>query len=313
MGRGADRSTDGDQNRARRGGHRRWFRGARAGLAADEGQPAAVRCLVHQSNQASPHRPGHPRARQPDGDGAGVPRDRRTTVADHLAAVELQNAIRPGIAVCRFAALAALAVHEHPEWRERIAAKAAARGSTTNGPSAVAFAEEVRRYYPFVPLLPAVARTDLNLEGAEVSQGGRVLLDIYGTNRDERHWDSPEHFDPSRFLGTGEAFAEYFVPQGGGRPETGHRCPGEIITVGLLAQTVAKLSRVGCAGRAPKPRLVPAPDADRTAQRGAALWGQPPRLTGHTRSSPLPTQRGRPLPAVLNRSGRSAALRTLEP
>lgn len=163
---------------------------------------------------------------------------------DHIAAVELQNAIRPGIAVCRFAAFAALALHEHPGWRERIYDETVQRGGTTDGPLAVAFAEEVRRYYPFVPLLPAVARHDLEFEGEQLAEGDRVLIDIYGTNRDERHWSAPETFDPGRFLDTGEAFAEYFVPQGGGRPETGHRCPGEMITVGLLAQTVAELSRL---------------------------------------------------------------------
>lgn len=161
---------------------------------------------------------------------------------DRIAAVELQNAIRPGIAVCRFAAFAALALHEHPQWRERISAETQERGSTTGGPLSVAFAEEVRRYYPFVPLLPAVARHDLEFEGEQVAKGDRVLIDIYGTNHDARHWAAPERFDPERFLDTGEAFAEYFVPQGGGRPETGHRCPGEMITVGLLAQTVAELS-----------------------------------------------------------------------
>ncbi|GGK60012.1 cytochrome P450 [Ornithinimicrobium pekingense] len=163
---------------------------------------------------------------------------------DHIAGVELQNAIRPGIAVCRFAAFAALAMHEHPGWRERIFTETVERGSTTDGPLAVAFAEEVRRYYPFVPLLPAVARHDQEFEGEHLAEGDRVLIDIYGTNRDERHWSAPEAFDPERFLGTGEVFAEYFVPQGGGRPETGHRCPGEMITVGLLAQTVAELSRL---------------------------------------------------------------------
>lgn len=39
---------------------------------------------------------------------------------DRLAAVELQNVIRPAIAVCRFAAFLALAMHAHPDWRERI-------------------------------------------------------------------------------------------------------------------------------------------------------------------------------------------------
>ena len=165
-------------------------------------------------------------------------------LSDQLAAVELQNVIRPTIAVARFAAFLALAMHEHPRWRERIFDEVRERGSTTNGPLAIAFAEEVRRYYPFVPLLPGVARKPLTFDGAHVAEGERVLLDIYGTNRDERYWTDARTFDPERFLDTGEVFSEHFIPQGGGVPETGHRCPGEIITVGLLAQTAAELSQL---------------------------------------------------------------------
>lgn len=165
-------------------------------------------------------------------------------LSDHLAAVELQNVIRPTIAVARFAAFLALAMHEHPQWRERIFTETCERDSTIGGRLATAFAEEVRRYYPFVPLLPGVARKDLTFDGAPVEEGERVLIDIYGTNHDERHWKDPGTFDPERFLDTGEVFSEHFIPQGGGTVESGHRCPGEMITVGLLAQTAAVLSRL---------------------------------------------------------------------
>lgn len=162
-------------------------------------------------------------------------------LSDHLAAVELQNAIRPGIAVARFAGFLALALHEHPQWRERIAAEDPGSGQL-GGEVATAVSEEVRRFYPFVPLLPAVAKVDLEFEGVSVRQGDRILIDILGTNHDEREWERPEVFDPERFLGTGAAFSEAFIPQGGGVVETGHRCPGEAVTVGLLAQTAAQLS-----------------------------------------------------------------------
>lgn len=165
-------------------------------------------------------------------------------LSDHLAAVEVQNVIRPTIAVARFAAFLALALHEHPNWRERIFAESRERDTTINGPVAIAVAEEVRRFYPFVPLLPGVARTDLEVDGARLDKGDRVLIDIFGTNRDERHWDRADTFDPERFLDTGAVFAEHFIPQGGGVVETGHRCPGETITVGLLALTAAELSRL---------------------------------------------------------------------
>lgn len=161
---------------------------------------------------------------------------------DHTAAVELQNVIRPTIAVARYAAFLALALHEHPQWRTRIADEVAERGTPIDGPVAFAVSDEVRRYYPFVPLLPGIARRDLEHEGERVAQGERVFIDVYGTNRDERHWKIPERFDPGRFLGTDEAFADYFIPQGGGDIETGHRCPGEKITTGLLALTAGILS-----------------------------------------------------------------------
>lgn len=172
-------------------------------------------------------------------------------LSDEVAAVELQNGIRPGIAVARFAAFAALAMHEHPRWREAVYDEVRSRWTTTGGPLALAFADEVRRYYPFVPLLPAVARHTLEVEGVSLQEGQRVLLDVFGTNRDERHWEHPDRFDPSRFLGPdgvpwddelGVHVADHFVPQGGGRPQTGHRCPGERITLALLAQTVSELS-----------------------------------------------------------------------
>lgn len=167
-------------------------------------------------------------------------------LSDHLAAVEIQNVVRPTIAVARFAAFLALAFHEHPDVRERVSDEVVARGTTVDGPYATAVSQEVRRYYPFVPVLPAVARHDLEFEGARVAGGDRVLVDIFGTNRDAEHWSEPDRFDPERFTGDGAdlAWSDHFLPQGGGRPETGHRCPGELVTVGLLALTAAELSRL---------------------------------------------------------------------
>ena len=91
-------------------------------------------------------------------------------------------------------------------------------------------------------MLPAIALRPLELRGESVRAGQRVFIDITGTNRDERFWKQPDGFDPGRFLGTDAADSDHFVPQGGGQPETGHRCPGENITVGLLALTAARLA-----------------------------------------------------------------------
>lgn len=158
---------------------------------------------------------------------------------EHTAAVELQNVLRPTIAVARFAAFGALALLEQPGWADRL------RKEDPPGPVATAFAQEVRRVYPFVPLLAAIATRATWFRGKAIRAGERVFIDIHGTNHDPSRWDNPVAFDPDRFLGTSAADSDHFVPQGGGRPETGHRCPGEEITVTILALTCARLSRLG--------------------------------------------------------------------
>jgi fatty-acid peroxygenase len=64
------------------------------------------------------------------------------------AAVELINFLRPTVAVSRFITFAVLAMHEHPACRERIAAGDEAYLTM--------FAEEVRRWYPFLPAIGMV-------------------------------------------------------------------------------------------------------------------------------------------------------------
>ena len=117
-------------------------------------------------------------------------------------------------------------------------------GSLTDGPVAQAVAQEVRRLSPFVPMLPAFARTDFEVDGEQVAAGDRVVLDVLGTNTDPTSWSAPEDFDPERFLGTSKAEAEAnasFIPQGGADVRSGHRCPGERIVVDSLTTTVAAL------------------------------------------------------------------------
>lgn len=163
-------------------------------------------------------------------------------VDEHTAGVELQNLTRPTIAVSRFAAFAAVALVEHPEWAERI--HAAAGTELTDIPEATAFAQEVRRTYPFVPVLPALADTDTQVSGCPIKKGQRVLIDILGTNTAESEWHEPESFDPERFLEVDDAEQlTCFIPQGGGGVRTGHRCPGERIAVSALSATAAALSR----------------------------------------------------------------------
>lgn len=160
-----------------------------------------------------------------------------------VAGVELQNSIRPMIAAARFVAFAAKELHDHPEWRERIAAETAERGALVGGPLATAFVQEVRRTGLFVPMLPGRTRTAVDIDGVHVPEGGRVVLDILGTDTDERSWAHPERFAPDRFVDVEDYESIVtFIPQGGGDVATGHRCPGEKIVIAGLSAAVAVLS-----------------------------------------------------------------------
>lgn len=169
-----------------------------------------------------------------------------------LAGVELQNSFRPMIAVSRFVAFAAKHLHDRPEWRRRIAAESAERGALVGGELATMFAQEIRRTSPFVPMLPAWATDDVELAGERVAAGGRVVLDILGTDTDAASWERPGEFDPERFRGVDDYEAlTAFVPHGGGGVATGHRCPGEKLAIAGLAAAIAALSdpRIRISGR----------------------------------------------------------------
>jgi fatty-acid peroxygenase len=160
-----------------------------------------------------------------------------------LAGIELQNSMRPMIAVARFVAYAAKELHDRPEWRERIAAETAERKTLVDGPLAVMFAQEIRRTAPFVPMLPGWALEDVDIDGHRMAAGGRVVLDLLGTNTDRRSWAHPDDFEPERFRDVEDYEAlTVFIPHGGANVATGHRCPGEKLAIAGLAVAIAALS-----------------------------------------------------------------------
>ena len=152
-----------------------------------------------------------------------------------VAAVELINVIRPTVAIAWFVAFSAHALIRRPEHRKRLA---------DGDPAfAEAFAHEVRRFYPFAPFLGGRAPRQVEWDGQRIPQGSMVLLDLYGQNHDEELWGDPYAFRPERFLGH-DIGAFELIPQGGGDPRTGHRCPGEQITVAQLAALAVRLARL---------------------------------------------------------------------
>lgn len=162
-------------------------------------------------------------------DADGEPLDEKT------AAVELLNVVRPTTAVAWFVAFTAHALHKWPEHRAPLA--------DGDVPFTAAFAHEVRRFYPFVPFLGGLAARDLYWRGEWIPAGGLVVLDVYGQNHDESLWGDPYAFRPQRFLER-PVERDELIPQGGGDPGAGHRCPGEGITVGVLEALAVRLARM---------------------------------------------------------------------
>ncbi|MEU7914257.1 cytochrome P450 [Microbispora bryophytorum] len=157
-------------------------------------------------------------------------------LAPRIAAVELLNLVRPTVAVSWFLSFAAHALHCWPVTRVRLA-------EDTDGTYAEAFAHEVRRFYPFAPFVAGKAVTDLTWKGEPIQADWLVLLDVWGQNHDPALWPNPCAFDPRRFIGR-EIGPYELIPQGGGDPAAGHRCPGEPVVVGLLEALAPRLARL---------------------------------------------------------------------
>ncbi|MCZ2827004.1 MULTISPECIES: cytochrome P450 [unclassified Modestobacter] len=150
------------------------------------------------------------------------------------AGVELLNVLRPIVAVSRYVVFAALALLQHPHWQQTFAAGDEA--------DLMCFVDEVRRLYPFFPLIAGRVRRPFSWQGYDFPVGQRVLLDLYGTDHDGRLWPEPEVFRPERFRDwVGDPYT--LIPQGAGDYRDDHRCPGEPMTRLLMAEAVRLLTR----------------------------------------------------------------------
>jgi len=152
----------------------------------------------------------------------------------HTAAVEVINLLRPLVAVSWLASGLFRAYAEQPHL---------GAGVVSGVVSPFHVANEVRRTTPFVPFLATRAQRDLAWEDALIPAGTLIVLDVWGTNHDPRVWERPDAFDPSRFERT--PVTRYnLVPQGGGDRETGHRCPGEDLTLTVLTTLAERAAKV---------------------------------------------------------------------
>ncbi|WP_424493016.1 cytochrome P450 [Salinimicrobium sp. GXAS 041] len=149
-----------------------------------------------------------------------------------IVAVELLNLIRPVVAISRYIVFAAVALHENPEYRQKL--------KRDDGKLLQNFVQEVRRFYPFFPFVAAKVRKKFRFKDVTFPKGRRVLLDLYATNHDERIWEKPGVFSPERFNGWKKDPFD-FIPQGGGDHHKNHRCAGEWITINITKTALALL------------------------------------------------------------------------
>lgn len=151
-----------------------------------------------------------------------------------VAAVEVINVIRPYVAIAWYITFAAQALHEHPEYREKL--------QSEENDYAQLFVQEVRRYYPFTPFLGARVRKEFDWRVYHFKEGMLVLLDVYGMLHDPRQWERPDEFWPERFRNWSESPFN-FIPQGGNDHYTGHRCAGEWLTIEATKLAVQFLTK----------------------------------------------------------------------
>lgn len=150
------------------------------------------------------------------------------------AAVELINILRPTVAIARYVVYAAIALHDHPRYRERFQ-------EAPDDAELECFVQEVRRLCPFFPFIGGRVLEPFEWKGHRFEPGTWVILDIYGTNLDQESWKDPDAFRPERFRDWDES-AFNLIPQGGGDSYETHRCPGERISIELTKTAVRLLT-----------------------------------------------------------------------
>ncbi|XP_022997924.1 cytochrome P450 71A1-like [Cucurbita maxima] len=102
-------------------------------------------------------------------------------------------------------------------------------------------AKETMRLHPVVPmLLPRLSNEDCQIAGYDIPKGTRVHVNMWTIGRDPTVWESPDEFNPERFVGKdidvkGQDFE--LLPFGSGR----RMCPGYSLGLKVVMSTLANL------------------------------------------------------------------------
>lgn len=92
-----------------------------------------------------------------------------------------------------------------PEWQEKVAREAAGAGAVLNFTDLRHFKlardvfREALRLYPPVPMMVRQTTRPECFRKRDVKQGAQVVLSPWHLQRHQRHWDSPDNFDPGRW------------------------------------------------------------------------------------------------------------------
>ncbi|KAK2975513.1 hypothetical protein RJ640_009142, partial [Escallonia rubra] len=104
-----------------------------------------------------------------------------------------------------------------------------------------AILKETMRLHPVaVMLAPHLAIEDCNVAGYDIRKGTRVFINTWSTGRDPILWDTPEKFQPERFLGKeievkGQNFE--LLPFGSGR----RMCSGYSLALKMMKSSLANM------------------------------------------------------------------------
>jgi fatty-acid peroxygenase len=126
-----------------------------------------------------------------------------------------------------------MALHAHPEWQDRLRNSDEELGL---------FVDEVRRFYPFIPLIGGRVLTEFKWRDHSFARGEWVLFDLFGTNHDSKIWRDPTVFRPERFRERNVGPYD-LVSHGAGDRRVTHRCPGEWITVEQMKSIIRVMVR----------------------------------------------------------------------
>lgn len=104
-----------------------------------------------------------------------------------------------------------------------------------------AIVKEVMRLHPVAPMLvPRMAREDCQIGGYDIPKGTQVLVHVWAIGRDPAIWDSPNEFQPERFLAKEidvKGHNYELLPFGAGR----RMCPGYPLGLKVIQASLANL------------------------------------------------------------------------